>query len=200
MTFSEIRMRINPAWRILPVCLYRCSEPSILPWWPCWTGVSSVSPTAPPSLVECKHWGGDRPQAISGGNNHPWHPGLSLKPKRPTFDRHWLRSGCCQERRTQGCCRPHQNHRSKTCPRHHTRCCSPWGPRGLHWDSTCLGHINQDSNYAHRRVKSGEKRCPIIAMVMTQMTLSTHGYWLQRILTGVTSVFWEDKKIEFQSC
>lgn len=58
LTLSEIRMRINPEWRILPVCLYRCSEPSILLWWPCWTGVLSVSLTAPPSLVECKHWGG----------------------------------------------------------------------------------------------------------------------------------------------
>lgn len=60
LTLSEIRMWINPTWRILPVCLYHCSEPSILPWWLCWTGVLSVSPTAPPSLVECKHWGGEQ--------------------------------------------------------------------------------------------------------------------------------------------
>lgn len=181
---------------VLPVCPYRYSEPSILPWWLCWIGALSASPTAPPSLVECKHWGRrtDLTQLVEGSSRLRV-PGLNKNPKCPTFDLRCLRSGCCQERRTRGCCRPRRNHRSTTCPRSHTRCCSPWGPRGLRWDSTCLGHTNQDSNYAPHLLKCRAKQ-HANAAALTRM----HGCWAQRILTVVTSVFWEDKKSEFQSC
>lgn len=120
--------------------------------------MSSASPTAPPSLVECKHWGRRTDLRQLVGGHFLRVPGISKNPKRPTFDLHCLRSGCCQERRIQGCCRLRRNHQSTTCPRRHTRCCSPWGPRGLCWDSTCLGHTNQDSSYAQHFVKCSVKQ------------------------------------------